>query len=79
MPIIKKAFYIFSFVDEKFGEAVFKLTDCHRNVEDSAIPSDKEDLICICPEKKCYINFTSQSVQDKERTKTSVCNVFLSS
>lgn len=38
-------------------EAVFKLTDCPRNMGNSATPPDKEDLIqYICPEK-CYINF----------------------
>lgn len=55
---------IILFVLEIWREAVFKLTDCPRNVGDSATPSDKEDLISmVCPEK-CYINFTPHSVQD---------------
>lgn len=61
---------------EIWRDVVFKLTDCPRNVGDSATPSDKEDLISTffqkkykTKEKQCYINFTSHSVQDNRKRK----------
>lgn len=42
---------IILFVLEIWREAVFKLTDCPRNVGDSATPSDKEDLISMFVQK----------------------------
>lgn len=60
---------------EIWRDVVFKLTDCPRNVGDSATPSDKEDLISTFVQKKnknkkqCYINFTSHSVQDNRKRK----------
>lgn len=37
---------------EIWRDVVFKLTDCPRNVGDSATPSDKEDLISTFFQKK---------------------------
>lgn len=76
--------FLFSLPDEKFGEAVFKLTDCPRDVGHSAIPPDKEDLIRIFVKKKCYIIISRpSSVQDNNKKKIiikdNICHVFLSS
>lgn len=47
--------FVFSLPDEEFGESVFKITDCPRNVVNSTIPPDKEDLICIFVQKNATL------------------------
>lgn len=43
-------------------KAVFKLTDCPRNVEHSAIPPDKEDLLSVFVHKMLHVtsNFSAR-------------------
>lgn len=63
-------FFLVSSPDEKFGKRlVFKLTDCPRNVGNSAIPPDKEDLIRIFVQKNATSISPPISVQDNKNKK----------
>lgn len=64
---------------------MFKLTDCPRNIGNSAIPPDKEDLVSIFVQKNATSISHPISVQDnkkkKKKKKTTtitshVCHVF---
>lgn len=63
----KMSTFHFSLPDKKFGEAVFKLTDCPRIVGNSAIPPDKEDLISIFVQKMLHQISLPISVQDNKQ------------
>lgn len=55
---------------------MFKITDCPRNVVNSAIPPDKEDLISIFVQKNATSISLPISVQDNKKI---IDHVFLSS
>lgn len=65
-------FFFFAFFIarwEIWREAVFKLTDCPRNIGNSAIPPDKEDLVSIFVQKNATSISHPISVQDNKKEK----------